>query len=228
MTQALHLWAEHRTSRDLRMLAKIAREKYAVYVNGQLCPVETIERLVASSKGRYMIELSTYDILGNYALVTYDHKTPLKSIKISVDREVWQEAKLGEPFARYIITHELAHMLIHDGQQLHYSDTSKGCKGYPPDERSAEWQANVFTHFFLVSEKAAADNRPLLDVAHSIGVQRHVLETVRKYDASRDIFRFVNKIDFIGDSCGECGNFTLVRNGTCLKCDTCGGTTGCS
>ncbi|PJK31566.1 vitamin B12-dependent ribonucleotide reductase [Minwuia thermotolerans] len=31
-----------------------------------------------------------------------------------------------------------------------------------------------------------------------------------------------------GDSCDECGNFTLVRNGTCLKCDTCGATTGCS
>ncbi|MFV0432165.1 MAG: vitamin B12-dependent ribonucleotide reductase [Alphaproteobacteria bacterium] len=31
-----------------------------------------------------------------------------------------------------------------------------------------------------------------------------------------------------GDSCPECGNFTLVRNGTCLKCVTCGGTTGCS
>jgi ribonucleoside-diphosphate reductase alpha chain len=31
-----------------------------------------------------------------------------------------------------------------------------------------------------------------------------------------------------GESCGECGNFTLVRNGTCLKCDTCGGTSGCS
>ncbi|MFV0320999.1 MAG: vitamin B12-dependent ribonucleotide reductase [Alphaproteobacteria bacterium] len=31
-----------------------------------------------------------------------------------------------------------------------------------------------------------------------------------------------------GDSCPECGNFTLVRNGTCLKCMTCGGTTGCS
>ena len=31
-----------------------------------------------------------------------------------------------------------------------------------------------------------------------------------------------------GDACGECGNFTLVRNGTCLKCDTCGGTSGCS
>jgi ribonucleoside-diphosphate reductase alpha chain len=31
-----------------------------------------------------------------------------------------------------------------------------------------------------------------------------------------------------GDSCGECGNFTLIRNGTCLKCATCGATTGCS
>lgn len=33
---------------------------------------------------------------------------------------------------------------------------------------------------------------------------------------------------FEGDPCGECGNFTLVRNGTCLKCNTCGGTSGCS
>ncbi|MDP2377688.1 vitamin B12-dependent ribonucleotide reductase [Reyranella sp.] len=33
---------------------------------------------------------------------------------------------------------------------------------------------------------------------------------------------------FEGDACPECGNFTMVRNGTCLKCTTCGGTTGCS
>jgi ribonucleoside-diphosphate reductase alpha chain len=31
-----------------------------------------------------------------------------------------------------------------------------------------------------------------------------------------------------GEACGECGNFTLLRNGTCMKCDTCGSTTGCS
>jgi ribonucleoside-diphosphate reductase alpha chain len=31
-----------------------------------------------------------------------------------------------------------------------------------------------------------------------------------------------------GEMCSECLNFTLVRNGTCLKCDTCGSTTGCS
>jgi ribonucleoside-diphosphate reductase alpha chain len=31
-----------------------------------------------------------------------------------------------------------------------------------------------------------------------------------------------------GDPCPNCANFTLVRSGTCLKCDTCGSTTGCS
>jgi ribonucleoside-diphosphate reductase alpha chain len=31
-----------------------------------------------------------------------------------------------------------------------------------------------------------------------------------------------------GDPCTECGAFTLVRNGTCLKCQTCGSTSGCS
>src|SRR5262249_17745536 len=32
---------------------------------------------------------------------------------------------------------------------------------------------------------------------------------------------------YVGEACPECQNFTLVRNGTCLTCDTCGATTGC-
>jgi ribonucleoside-diphosphate reductase alpha chain len=31
-----------------------------------------------------------------------------------------------------------------------------------------------------------------------------------------------------GDPCPVCGSFTLVRNGACMKCETCGATTGCS
>jgi ribonucleoside-diphosphate reductase alpha chain len=31
-----------------------------------------------------------------------------------------------------------------------------------------------------------------------------------------------------GDACPECGQFTLVRNGACLKCESCGASTGCS
>lgn len=33
---------------------------------------------------------------------------------------------------------------------------------------------------------------------------------------------------YVGEACPDCMNFTLVRNGTCLRCDTCGSTTGCS
>lgn len=33
---------------------------------------------------------------------------------------------------------------------------------------------------------------------------------------------------FTGDICQDCGCFTMTRNGTCLKCETCGATTGCS
>jgi ribonucleoside-diphosphate reductase alpha chain len=31
-----------------------------------------------------------------------------------------------------------------------------------------------------------------------------------------------------GDACPECGQFTLVRNGTCLRCESCGASSGCS
>jgi ribonucleoside-diphosphate reductase alpha chain len=46
---------------------------------------------------------------------------------------------------------------------------------------------------------------------------------------SKDDQRAIAKMrGYEGESCPECQNFTLVRNGTCLKCDSCGGTTGCS
>jgi ribonucleoside-diphosphate reductase alpha chain len=36
------------------------------------------------------------------------------------------------------------------------------------------------------------------------------------------------QLGYTGDSCPECGSMTMIRNGTCLKCITCGSTTGCS
>jgi ribonucleoside-diphosphate reductase alpha chain len=42
------------------------------------------------------------------------------------------------------------------------------------------------------------------------------------------LIRAARQKGYEGDPCPVCGNMTLVRNGTCLKCDTCGSTTGCS
>jgi ribonucleoside-diphosphate reductase alpha chain len=36
------------------------------------------------------------------------------------------------------------------------------------------------------------------------------------------------EMGYTGDVCPECGSMTMVRNGTCQKCITCGSTTGCS
>ncbi len=36
------------------------------------------------------------------------------------------------------------------------------------------------------------------------------------------------QLGYTGDACVECGSMTMVRNGTCLKCITCGSTSGCS
>ncbi len=51
---------------------------------------------------------------------------------------------------------------------------------------------------------------------------------LREFDARAEQIREARLKGYEGDACGECGNFTLVRNGTCLKCNTCGSTSGCS
>jgi ribonucleoside-diphosphate reductase alpha chain len=62
------------------------------------------------------------------------------------------------------------------------------------------------------SEKSAGENRA--DPLKAAQQGREIMEArIKGYE---------------GDPCPACGSFTLVRSGTCMKCDTCGGTTGCS
>jgi ribonucleoside-diphosphate reductase alpha chain len=66
-----------------------------------------------------------------------------------------------------------------------------------------------------------------LDAEPIAPVHTH-LHSAPATDARVEQIRAARMKGYEGDSCGECGNFTLVRNGTCLKCETCGGTSGCS
>jgi len=58
------------------------------------------------------------------------------------------------------------------------------------------------------------------NVAHKVEIKR---ETV-----TLTAVQIARQKGYEGDPCAECKQFTLVRNGTCLKCDTCGATSGCS
>ena len=64
-------------------------------------------------------------------------------------------------------------------------------------------------------------------VATSLAAELHATTSMTP-DSRIEQIKAARMKGYEGDSCGECGNFTLVRNGTCLKCDTCGGTSGCS
>jgi ribonucleoside-diphosphate reductase alpha chain len=51
---------------------------------------------------------------------------------------------------------------------------------------------------------------------------------VAPHNRLRERIQTARMSGYEGDMCGECGQFTMVRNGTCLKCVTCGSTSGCS
>jgi ribonucleoside-diphosphate reductase alpha chain len=59
-------------------------------------------------------------------------------------------------------------------------------------------------------------------VAHKVELKRETLT----YTATA--IKTARLKGYEGDPCIECKQFTLVRNGTCLKCETCGATSGCS
>lgn len=55
--------------------------------------------------------------------------------------------------------------------------------------------------------------------------------TVTKIRAASDTMKIIQEArtkGYTGDTCTECGSFEMVRNGSCLKCNSCGATTGCS
>jgi ribonucleoside-diphosphate reductase alpha chain len=82
----------------------------------------------------------------------------------------------------------------------------------------------------------AADNDTMVqtkafvkaDAQDGMIVQVGVSVQHREQDKLREKIREAKAKGYEGDACTECANFTLVRNGTCMKCDTCGSTSGCS
>ncbi|MCO6186255.1 vitamin B12-dependent ribonucleotide reductase [Rhizobium sp. L1K21] len=65
----------------------------------------------------------------------------------------------------------------------------------------------------LFTDKAAADASQAKTDAKKLEADRRMKSIMQGYT---------------GNMCSECQNFTMVRNGTCEKCDTCGATSGCS
>ena len=76
-----------------------------------------------------------------------------------------------------------------------------------------------------VARRVADGTAPAATATTTVEVQTTEATTVA---VSLDARAKAKMQGYEGEACGECGNYTLVRNGTCMKCNTCGGTSGCS
>ncbi|HEX4293534.1 MAG TPA: vitamin B12-dependent ribonucleotide reductase [Rhizomicrobium sp.] len=104
-------------------------------------------------------------------------------------------------------------------------------------ERGMLEVADEFTAVDLSEIRASvleAAANPVGDLVTAIGVSltERAASAAEKAGKARDIqarrAAEARMKGYEGDACGSCGNFTLVRNGTCMKCNTCGSTSGCS
>ena len=146
----------------------------------------------------------------------------------------------------YLGRHELAHV---EHEEVNFAATGR-------DDEGGDGRTQVSAHRFLsagfvrkqnlanvvvmpraVSSASATAHALQMRTSESAGASAAVglaeAPGILSYEASAPSKTMDRRTEarlkgYEGDNCGECGNFTMVRNGTCLKCDTCGSTSGCS
>tara|TARA_B000000441_G_scaffold126335_1_gene105178 strand:- start:1467 stop:3248 length:1782 start_codon:yes stop_codon:yes gene_type:complete len=81
---------------------------------------------------------------------------------------------------------------------------------------------------FTISKPEITDEGVMRVMGESREVQL-TLDSIPSVESSEErTYRLAREAGFTGDICDECGSSKMVRNGTCLKCNDCGSTTGCS
>ncbi len=116
----------------------------------------------------------------------------------------------------------------HDEHYAHDPDGETALEGGMVAAALGEIRAGV------IEAVGAVAGNPVGDAMNALGshfVQRAeaaAAKAGRAREAQAKLAAEARMKGYEGDACGTCGNFTLVRNGTCMKCNTCGSTSGCS
>ena len=83
----------------------------------------------------------------------------------------------------------------------------------------------------IYSERIIEEPNPKTDPIQQKPVPSGITQAssrAKQKDGNHERVKEARLKGFTGDVCESCGSFTMVRNGTCLKCTTCGETSGCS
>jgi len=120
----------------------------------------------------------------------------------------------------YLGRHDLAHVQAEDlrGDALHNEE------GHEPDFPDEEPVEEPKPHLASAFTTPRSEHlRPLHGNGNGNGHKGEKAGAL-----AVDKVRLARLKGYEGDPCGECGQLTMVRSGACLKCDTCGATSGCS
>jgi hypothetical protein len=134
-----------------------------------------------------------------------------KPTTMHVDREIWRLAQLGEPEARYIIAHEIGHVILHDHTAKAFSNDPREQIKFSRNEYSAEWQANTFAFYFLMPTHIVAAFDSSSELARSCGVPESLAAICEPALHRRLSSPTIRE----GDLCSACGNLTITSDGRC-------------
>jgi hypothetical protein len=151
-----------------------------------------------------------------------------RSMTLHVDRETWELANLGDPYSKFVIAHEVGHIILHDHYAQAFSDDPNAQITFAQDEESAEWQANTFASYFLVTPQVLGAFRDPQELSRSCEVLQALAN--ERFEAAEEARRRSERCararGYTGDACRNCGNFTLIVSCLSTKCDTCGEESG--
>jgi hypothetical protein len=110
---------------------------------------------------------------------------------------------------------------LHDHYANAFSSDATNQKPFAGTSKEdfAEWQAITFTGHLLIPTYAAQKFHDSKILAAATNTPERLAK--ERLTAVLNAKKILNRT-YEGDICGDCFNFTLVRNGCTTKCDTCG------
>jgi hypothetical protein len=162
-------------------------------------------------KGKLTIKFYPSAEIPERAFVTFNPAT------LHIDEQIWKDADVGKAYARFIIAHEVGHLVLHDEFAVAFSDEKAAQLVYIQNEESGEWQANKFADLFLVPDFVARKLKlPDLVAGLCVVTDDLAARQIREAQSARMIVS-----PYLGEICSICCNLTVLPNGSTLTCDTC-------
>lgn len=140
-------------------------------------------------------------------------------ITLYVRNVIWLQAKSNFPNARFIMAHEVGHILMHKNDALAYSAAPYSVVRALSEEERVEPQANLFAEEFLAPTNMLFGLNNVYDIADYFNIPEECAR--RQLERFLDDQRRRGLAEPYRDMCPKCGSLTLATNGKCSNAIAC-------